>query len=119
MPQDSSMSSRFSRLTQQNTVDYLSVTAEILNLTRSMLKAAQAAEWEKVQKQEKRRQVLLKQLPSSNDLATVLGRDAVVNLEVTVQLNARLIELGDQVKDDLRKEINLLQRGRKANLAYL
>jgi len=98
--------------------DYLAITDKILNMTRSMLEAVQASEWEKVQSQQQERQLLLKDLDLSRGLAGQYGNDVAANLKETLNLNERLVDLSVNAKADLGKKIGSVQRGRKANIAY-
>jgi hypothetical protein len=99
-------------------VDYLSITEKILSLTRSMLAAAEASEWNKVQEQDARREMLLKNLNVSGEVSGEHTNNIAANLEEAISLNARIIDLGLREKTETAKTISELQRGRKANRAY-
>lgn len=99
-------------------VDNLSLSAEIVKLTRAMLDAADRAQWDRVRSQQQRRQSLLAELR----IAEVLderGRGALAaNLQEAAALNDRLTALGVQARAELERAMTVLQRGRRANLAY-
>lgn len=98
--------------------DYLAITENILNITRSMLELAQASEWEKVQTQQKERHLLLKGLDLRKGLAGQYGENAAANLKETLKLNEQLVDLSVNAKTDIGRMIGSIQRGRKAHLAY-
>jgi len=98
--------------------DNLALTEEILKLTQSMLEAAQKSQWNEVQVQERRRQVLLHDL-HLNEVSEGNGGQAIAaNLEHTMDLNDQLVDLGVQARSELEENMGTLRRGRKANLAY-
>ena len=98
--------------------DYLSLSEKILDLTRAMAAAAEAEQWDKVRMQEEQRQRMLKDMYIGGGAAGNDNGRIAANLEETVKLNARLIDLGAQATGDLAKVIGDLQRGRKARRAY-
>lgn len=99
--------------------DYLSITEEILQLTRSMVEAAQASDWGKVQAQEELRQTMITKLGTGFRGVTAENKGEIAaKLEETAALNMRLVALGRKAQDELAKGIGELQRGRKANRAY-
>ena len=115
--------------------DYLAMTETLLDLSRSMVEAAQAEAWDQVREQELRRQDLLRRLHASGaarggDAGEILDearcrimemsarKKAAANLTEIAALNARLVTLGVRATAELNKSISLLQRGRTANRAY-
>ena len=98
--------------------DYLSITETILSMTRSMLAAAEASEWDKVKEQETRREMLLKNLNMNGDISDEHTKNITANLEESIRLNSRIIDLGLHEKTEAAKTISALQQGRKANRAY-
>ena len=98
-------------------VDVVRLTQEILGLTRAMVKAAQESRWTDVQDQQGRREQLLERLNfqglSSTDHSLVVAR-----LEELAALNSQLVMLGTEARERMGESTNLLERGRKANLAY-
>jgi hypothetical protein len=98
--------------------DYRSITEKILTMTRSMLESARTSEWEKVQSQQQKRQLLLKELDLSKGLEGQYGKDVAFNLKETLKLNGDIVDMSVHAKADLEKSIGSVQRGRKANLAY-
>jgi len=98
--------------------DILALTEEILKLTRSMLEAAQKSQWDKVQVHEQRRQALMRGLNLNDEPAGHGSQAIAANLQETVVINNKLIDLGVHARVELGESMGSLQRGRKANLAY-
>ncbi len=98
--------------------DNLKLTTEIVALTRAMLEAARSAQWDAVQGQERQRQVLMTNLrveglPEGRERGMVMA-----NLQEAAALNTELAELSTLARAELEKAMGVLQRGRRANLAY-
>jgi len=98
--------------------NYPVISEKILDVTRAMLKSAQASEWKMVQYHQQSRQLLLKDLDLSRGLAGQYGKSAAANLREILSLNEILVELSVHAKADLEKVLGSIQRGRKASLAY-
>lgn len=98
--------------------DNVSLSAEIVELTRAMLEAAGRAQWDQVQARQQQRQSLLSALPAAAGLGERERRALAANLEEAAALNERLTALGVQARAELEDAMALLQRGRRANLAY-
>jgi hypothetical protein len=98
--------------------DILSKTKEILNLSRLMLQAAEASEWNSVHAYEKQLQIILNDLNLCEKLDVEISGDIAEDLEKSAELNQRIVDLGLNVKTELAKIRNTVQRGRKAALAY-
>ena len=98
--------------------DVLEQSREILNLSRSMLNAAEATEWNIVEAKEKQRQSILSVLNIREGMANELSGEAALNLQEAGELNQRIINLGLNQKAELAKMIGIVHRGRKATQAY-
>lgn len=98
--------------------EVLDKSREILNLSRSMLKAAEAAEWNIVEAKEKQRQNLLSDLNISEDMTREFSGEISANLQEAGELNQRIINLGLSERTELAKMIGIVHRGRKAAQAY-
>ena len=96
----------------------LSKSKEILNLSRLMLQAAEASEWDIVQAHEKQRQTILDNIDESGKFAGEAAGNMARDLEEAAELNKRIVDLGLNVRADLAKVRGTLQRGRKAAQAY-
>jgi len=99
-------------------VDVLKLAKEIKRLTQSMVEAARESRWADVQDQQRRRQQLLDKFPFQALPESAERALAVESLEEATALNNQLLELGTEARDQMGESMNLLGRGRKANLAY-
>jgi len=95
---------------------------DLLQITRSMLAAAETANWEKIEEMEAQRKVLLKKLADTIDsLEDWQGYSSEVidkHMREVLALNNRIIDLGLQAKVELAEIIGNIQRGRKAMNVY-
>jgi len=95
---------------------------DLLQITRSMLAAAETANWEKIEEMEVQRKVLLKKLAATIDsLEDWQGYSSEVidkHMREVLALNNRIIDLGLQAKVELAEIIGNIQRGRKAMNVY-
>ncbi len=96
----------------------LSISERILILTRAMLRAAEAAQWDQVRMQESQRQLLLKEFHTGAGLTGESSASIAANLEETARINGRLVDMGVQARAELAKVMEEVQRGSKANRAY-
>lgn len=98
--------------------DALDKSREILYLSRSMLKAAETAEWNIVEAKEKLRKNLLSYLNVSEDMASECSGEIAANLQEAGKLNQQIINYGINERAELAKMIGIVHRGRKATQAY-
>jgi hypothetical protein len=98
--------------------DRLTVAAELAALTRAMLEAARLAQWDRVEVQERQRHRLMDELRLDAPMDSGQRQAVIARLEEAAALNAELMELGDRACAALKQSAGLLQRGRRANLAY-
>jgi len=92
-------------------------TDELLELSRCMLQAAAEQEWEQVQEFERAREQLLADYDAAADLA--LGRERLeASLQEILEINRRIVEFSIEARDDIRENLETLQRGIKAGHAY-
>ena len=94
---------------------------DLLQITRSMLAAAETANWEKIEEMEVQRKVLLKKLAATIDSLDWQGYSSEVidkHMREVLALNNRIIDLGLQAKVELAEIIGNIQRGRKAMNVY-
>lgn len=92
-------------------------TDELLQLSRQMLKAAGDQAWEQVQEFEAARERLLSGYNAAAEL--VLGREHVeASLKEMLDINQRILEWSVQARDDVKANLETLQRGIKAGHAY-
>ena len=96
----------------------LDQSREILYLSRSMLKAAEAAEWNIVEAKEKQRKNLLSYLNVSVGMASESSGEIAANLQEAAGLNQRIINLGFGERAELARMIGIVHRGCKATQAY-
>jgi hypothetical protein len=96
-------------------------SAELLNLTQAMLLAAEAANWDEVEKIELRRQAVLLKLEA--EICTTLARQsfdvAVEHLSTVLSINKRVMVMGQQAKMEVAETIKRLSLGTKAVNEYL
>ena len=94
---------------------------DLLQITRSMLAAAETANWEKIEEMEAQRKVILKKLAATIDFLDWQGYSSEVidkHMREVLALNNRIIDLGLQAKVELAEIIGNIQRGRKAMNVY-
>ena len=93
----------------------------LLSLTKSMLSAAEAGDWDNVETMELKRQAVLQKLQAA--ISVPVGRASrdmlTIQLRAVLSLNDRLLALGQQAKAELVNAIGGLNQGRKAVHAYL
>lgn len=95
----------------------VSITEELLTLSRAMLAAATMAEWEQVRDIDAKRSQLLAGYNAADELH--LGRDYVErSLKEMLAINQSVLALGLKLRDEITGDLGALQRGLKANQAY-
>lgn len=100
-------------------MSYMLPSRELLDMTQTMLLAAEAGDWEKVGKIEVARQVVLKRLEAR--IGTPEGKssvDIVNHIQEVLSINKRIIDLGQRVKTELAEAMGGIRQGRKAVNAY-
>lgn len=93
---------------------------ELLNLTQTMLLAAEKGDWDQVEKIEIQRQSALQRLASViNAPNSETALDTMIEqMRDALSLNDRMMALGRQAKAELAKAMGGLNQGRKAVNAY-
>jgi len=95
----------------------MSITEELLTLSRTMLTSATAQEWEQVRDIDARRSLLLAGYNAADELH--LGRDYVeTSLREMLAINQSVLALSLKMRDEITGSLGALQRGVKANQAY-
>ena len=93
---------------------------ELLDLTQTMLSAAEKGDWKQVEKIEIQRQATLQRLAaviSAQNPNTAF--DTIISqMRNVLSLNNRMMDLGRQTKAELTKAMGGLNQGRKAVNAY-
>ncbi len=101
-------------------MSYGEPSRELLDLTQSMLSAAEKGDWGEVEKIEMRRQSALQRLAA--EISTTNSDTAidtiVAQMRDVLSLNYRMMDLGRQTKAELVKAMGGLNQGRKAVNAY-
>lgn len=95
----------------------MSITEELLALSRSMLASATAQEWDRVHDIETRRSRLLAGYRASNELH--LGQEYVeTSLREILAINQSVLELAVETQGQIADSLGALTRGVRANHAY-
>src|SRR3569832_571942 len=95
----------------------MSISEELLTLSRTMLTSATAQEWEKVRDIEEKRSLLLDSNNAADELH--LGRDYVVtSLREMLASNQSVLALSLKMRVEITGSLGAVQRGVKANQAY-
>jgi len=95
-------------------------SAELLSLTQGMLKAADAGDWEEVERIEAKRRNVLKIFEGMiRAVDSEPSREMIAcHLQEVLSLNMRIIDLGQHVKKELTTTMRGLHRSREAVNAY-
>lgn len=95
----------------------MSVTEELLALSRSMLASASAQEWDQVRDIETRRSQLLAGYRAADELH--LGREYVeASLKEMLAINQSVLALAVETRTEIADSLGALTRGVRANHAY-
>lgn len=94
------------------------IIEKILMLTRSMMRAAEAAEWDKVQSLQAMRQKLLEDY-ARLDVKSYDVDEQVSMLNEVNLLNQKMVELAVEAKIELLYMLESTSRGGKAAQAYI
>lgn len=90
--------------------------AELLQHNRSMLKNAEAGEWDKVMEEEIKRREMLNAFYSSTDVQLVPG--VVSATRKMLLLNQQIDELAESAKEEIKTEAVSINKGLRAVNAY-
>src|SRR3569833_3344666 len=95
----------------------MSITEELLTLSRTMLTSATAQEWEQVRDIDARRSLLLAGYNAADELH--LGRDYVeTSLREMLAINQSVLALSLKMRDEITGSLGALQRGVMAFLVF-
>jgi hypothetical protein len=98
--------------------DHPTVAAELAALTRAMLETVRLAQWDKVEAQERQRHQLMEKMRLDTPLDPRQRQAVTAQLEEAAALNVELMEIVNHARAALKQAAGVLQRGRRANLAY-
>ena len=88
------------------------------DVTAPMLETVRLAQWDKVEAQERQRHQLMEKMRLDTPLDPRQRQAVTAQLEEAAALNVELMEIVNHARAALKQAAGVLQRGRRANLAY-